>query len=101
MTESQRTLRQVLMMHQKRVRLGDDLQTITNIAQRAAVHRDTLYALLGGERINRRSQYAIDRALREIEEENVGVAKTRVMNVSLGPDGPRLGFGLGTGNVLR
>jgi len=74
---------------------------MSSIADRAGVHRDTLYALLNGDRISPRSQYAIDRALREVEEENVGVAKTRVMNVSLGPDGPRLGFGLGNGNVLR
>ena len=100
MTQSQRALRHLLMMHQKRLRFGDDLQTISNIADRAGVHRDTLYALLNGERIAPRSQYAINRVLREIEEENVGVTKTSVMSVSLGPDGPRLGFGVTGRSIL-
>ena len=89
-----------LLTHQKRLRFGDELQTMSSIADRAGVHRDTLYALLNGDRISLRSQYAIDRALREVEEENVGVTKTRVMNVSLSPDGPRLGFGVSATKVL-
>jgi hypothetical protein len=73
---------------------------MTSIAERAGVHRDTLYALLNGERISPRSQYAIDRALREIEEENVGITKTRVMHVTLGSDGPGLGFGVAANTLL-
>jgi len=100
MNRAQSRLALCLKIHQKRLRFGDDLQTMSSIAERASVHRDTIYALLNGERISPRSQYAIDRALREIEEENVGVAKTRVMNVSLGPDGPRLGFGVTGRRIL-
>jgi len=99
-TASHSSLRNKLSLHQKRLRLGDQLQPMSSIADRAGVHRDTLYALLNGERIAPRSQYAINRVLREIEEENVGVTKTRVMSVSLGPDGPRLGFGVTGRRIL-
>ena len=94
MVAVQKELAQRIALHQKRLRFGDELQTMSSIADRAGVHRDTLYALLNGERISHRSQYAINRALREIEEENVGVTKTRVMHVGIGSQGARLGFGV-------
>ena len=101
MVKSQSALRSLLALHQRRLRFGDELQTMTSIADRAGVHRDTLYALINGERISPRSQYAIDKALREIEAENVSVTKTRVMHVGIGPDGPRLGFGIAASALLR
>jgi len=100
MIAPQRKLSEWLALHQRRLRFGDELQTMTSIAERAGVHRDTLYALLKGERICPRSQYAIDRAMREIEEENAGITKTKVMNVTLGADGPRLGFGISSRPLL-
>jgi len=100
MVAAQKELAQRIALHQKRLRFGDELQTMSSIADRAGVHRDTLYALLKGDRISPRSQYAIDRALREIEAENVGLTTSRVLNITIDANGPRLRFGASTERIL-
>ena len=72
-------IRQTLLNHQKRLQFGDNLQTITEIANRAGVHRDTVYACINGDRINERTQYALSRALEDIEIENQGKSKTKII----------------------
>ena len=88
-------LRQLLLTHQKRLQFGDELQSLTEIAKRAGVHRDTVYACINGDRINGRTQYALSKALEEIEVENTEKPKTKIMNVSISTKGINLNFGIG------
>jgi hypothetical protein len=89
-------LRQFLLSHQKRLQFGDKLQSITEIANRAGVHRDTVYACINGDRINGRTQYALSKVLEEIEAENTDKLKTKIMNISIGRNGVNLNFGIGS-----
>jgi predicted DNA-binding protein YlxM (UPF0122 family) len=89
-------IQQTLLNHQKRLQFGDDLQSITEIAKRAGVHRDTVYACLNGDRINERTQYALSSTLENIEIENQGKSKTKIMSIALRKNGVNLNFGLGT-----
>jgi hypothetical protein len=88
-------IRKSLKTHQKRLQFGENLQSISEIAKRAGVHRDTLYACLNGDRINGRTQYALSKVLEEIEAENMYKSKTKIMNISIGKNGANLNFGIG------
>ena len=77
------------------------MPSITSIARIAGVHRDTLYALINGERVNQRSQYAICKAIQEIGIQAAGQTKTRVMSVNLTGSGPKLTFGINKLNIFR
>ena len=90
-----------LQTHQRRLRAGDDLPSISEIARRAGLHRDTLYSVLNGNGIHPRSQYALSRVLDELETELIDKAKTRLMSVALGPQGPRLSIGLQAKPILQ
>ena len=92
-------LRNLFKEHQRRLAAGDKLQSITEIAQRAGIHRDTIYALLSGERISPRSQYALSRVISELQEEINHITKTRIMSISFDAAGPRIKFGI-HGNAL-
>ena len=91
----QTQIRQWLCSHQKRLRVGDDLPTITEIACRAGVHRDTIYACMAGDRINIRSQYALSRVITELEDELQGKSRTKLMSVTLTGGHAQLRFGIG------
>ena len=88
-------LRQFLLTQQKRLHYGDNLQSLTEIARRAGIHRDTLYACLNGNRINERTQYTLSKAIEEIEAENIGKSKTKILSISIGRNGVNLNFGVG------
>jgi hypothetical protein len=88
-------IREWLASHQKRLRVGDDLPPINEVANRAGVHRDTLYACMAGDRINLRSQYALSRVITELEEEMQGKVRTRLMSISLSGGQAKLRFGIG------
>lgn len=88
-------IREWLASHQKRLRVGDDLPPITEVAIRAGVHRDTVYACMAGDRINLRSQYALSRVVTELEEGMQGKTRTKLMSVSLTGGQAQLRFGIG------
>ena len=98
---SQAYVRAYLKVHQKRLRAGDDLPSIKAIAEFAGVHRDTLYALIDGDRISIRSQYAISKAIKEVEAQTADQTKTKVMSVDLTAAGPKLNFGINKLNIFR
>ena len=87
-------LRNWLKAHQKRLRAGDGLPPLTEIARRSGVHRDTLYALIQGDKINERSQYALSKAVRQIEEECSVKQRTKLMHIQFIGDIPHLMFGV-------
>jgi hypothetical protein len=94
-------LRLVLKTYQIRLRAGDNLPTFKCIASLAGVHRDTLYALIDGDRISIRSQYAISKAIKEVESQTADQTKTKVMSVDLTAAGPKLTFGIIKLNIFR
>ena len=93
-------VREWLASHQKRLRVGDDLPPVTEVASRAGVHRDTVYACIAGDRINSRSQYALSRVVTELEEEMQGKTRTRLMSISLAGGQAQLRFGIGLRGML-
>lgn len=100
MVKSLSDLRGWLATHQRRLRAGDALPTITNIANRAGCHRDTIYALLNGDRVCQRTQYALSRVLQEVDQETCLTPKTRLMSLSFHQGGVSLQIGLGKQPLL-
>jgi DNA-binding transcriptional regulator YhcF (GntR family) len=93
-------LKLLLAQHQKRLRAGDALPTFTELANRAGIHRDTIYALLNGDRVCQRTQYALSRVLQEVEEETSLTPKTKLMSLSFNQGGVSLQIGLGNQPLL-
>ena len=94
-----RELRKALLGHQRRLRAGDDLPSLTELADIAGIHRDTLYALMAGDRVNERSQYAISKALDTVAG-SASNQRSRLLSVRLNTDGPSLHFGLSHLNIF-
>jgi len=94
MVKSFSELRRWLSTHQRRLRAGDALPTITDIANRAGCHRDTIYALLAGDRIAGHIQHALSIVIDRVEQETAHQTKTRLLNVQISAAGPKLGFGV-------
>jgi hypothetical protein len=92
---SQEQIRTALKTHQRRLRAGDNLPAITEIAEYAGCHRDSIYALLNGDQVTYRTQYALSKAVKHFDEVCLQSQKTKLMHVSLGENGPKLGFGVG------
>lgn len=72
---------------------------MSELASLAGVHRDTLYSLMAGERVNERSQFAISKALKEVMESKWN-QPSRLLSIDLGSDGPKIKFGFGNENLL-
>jgi hypothetical protein len=98
-SESIHELRLSLVCHQKRLRAGERLLGFTELAQIAGVHRDTLYSLMAGNRICERSQYAISKALKMVNESSAN-QPSRLMSIEIRREGPKLRFGLTTMNIF-
>ena len=90
-----------LRVHQRRLRAGDPLPSMVEIARYAGTCRDSLYALIGGERVSDRTRWGISKAIHHFDELLAQTPKTRLMHVSLGPEGARLGYGVGVGAFRR
>lgn len=93
-------LRQQLHQHQRRIRAGDALPTFTELAYRAGIHRDTIYALLSGDRVCQRTQYALSKVLQEVEQETRLTPKTNLMSLSFNEGGVSLQIGLSNRPLL-
>jgi hypothetical protein len=93
-------LRNHLKSYQIRLRTHVGLLTMTELAAIAGVHRDTLYSLINGNRVNERSQYAISKAL-QIANEGSANQPSRLMSIEFGREGPKLRFGLTTMNIFK
>lgn len=96
----QQSIRTRLKAHQKMLAAGDGLPTITELANRAGIHRDTIYALLNGDRVCQRTQYALSRVLQEVEQETCLTPKTKLMSLSFNQRGVSLQTGLGNRPLL-
>jgi len=98
---SQEQIRIALKTHQRRLRAGDDLPAITEIAEYAGCHRDSIYAILNGDHVAYRTQYALSKAVKHFDEVCQQSQKTKLMHISLSVSGPKLGFGLGVGILKK
>jgi DNA-binding transcriptional MocR family regulator len=47
---SQAEIQRLLRTHQKRLQMGDSLPSISELADRAGLHRDTLYQAIAGQK---------------------------------------------------
>ena len=90
---TQRQISIALLSHRKRLQLGDKLPSLSELANRAGLHRDTLYEALNGRRISEVSQIRLSHMLTRLEAEDK--PPSRLMHVRLGSGQPSLAFGVG------
>ena len=90
---TQANISQLLSTHQKRLQMGDKLPSLSELAERAGLHRDTLYQAINGERISQISQIRLERILKQIASEPQ--PPSRLMHVNINKGYPVLGFGVG------
>ena len=83
------SIRQWLEAHQQRLRAGDDLPTVTEIAERAGVSRQSLYNLMRDDRtqFGEPVQIRISRVIRQVDTES-GTKKTNLMRIAVGQNSP-------------
>jgi DNA-binding transcriptional regulator YhcF (GntR family) len=98
---SQASILETLLIHRYRLEAGDKLPRITEIAQRASIHRDTIYALLNGDRVCQRTQYTLSRVLKEVEQETFMTPKTKLMSLVFNQGRVSLQIGLGNQPLLK
>ncbi len=87
-------------VHQRRLAAGDKLPTISDIARRAGLHRDTIYALLNGDHVETRTQYGLSRVIREVEADTASYPKSKLLSVTLAGGLPRIQVGINSRNIL-
>lgn len=93
-------IRIALKTHQKRLRTGDDIPPLTKVADYAGCHRDSIYAVLNGDQVAYRTQYALSKAIKHFDEVCQQSSKTKLMHVSLGSHGAQLGFGITSRSIF-
>ena len=84
-----------LQHHQKRLHYGDLVPPMVDIANRAGISRQTLYAVLNGERseFGQIAQIRLSRVIQEVTSEpNHKVSK--MVRVDLSSGEPRIKFGM-------
>ena len=86
-------LRLAVKIYQRRLKAGDKLPPITELASLAGIHRDTIYALLADENINQRSQYAISKAMIKVTEYKEWQT-SRLLTVKINGISPEVFFGI-------
>lgn len=97
---SRRQISEALRSHQKRLQMGDRLVPFTELADRAGLHRDTLYEALHGRRISHTSQARLSTMLTALGAQEK--PPSRLMHIQISPNGVALGFGVGpVGGVRR
>ena len=93
-------IRDWLRVHQRRLAAGDKLPSISEIARRAGLHRDTIYALLNGDHVEARTQLGVSRVIREVEEETVAYPKSKLLSISIRDGKPSIRMGLHCQKIL-
>jgi hypothetical protein len=88
-------IRHRLQEHQARLRLGEKVPSLAEVARRAGRHRDTIFACIAGDQIDEITQIRLSKVLHELAQ--APPAPTRLMHISVAPNGVKLGFGLGVG----
>ena len=100
MTKQKSEITLWLLTQQKRLRAGDELPTITSIAHRAGIHRDTLYEAING-RMSETTQKRLSIVIERLEDELKGKPRTKLAHVTIVNNQIRLGFGISNSPILR
>ena len=88
-------IRSWLQAHQKRLQYGDLVIPISAIATKAGISRQTLYAVLNGERteFGQVAQIRLSRVIQEITS-HPDYQVSRMMRLDLSGAAPRIRFGV-------
>ncbi len=97
----QQEIREWLLIHQKRRQAGDDEATVTDLAELAGISRQSVWNCMRGERICEVTQIRLSIAIRRIDAERQGGAKTRLWSLQASPDGLTIRPGINLNPVLR
>jgi transcriptional regulator with XRE-family HTH domain len=94
MTRSISEIQDFLKWHQKRLALGDAIPTMSELAQGAGMSRQTLYAILRGERaeFGKSAQIRLNLVINRLSAEPA-YQHTKMMRVELGNGLLRIRFG--------
>lgn len=84
-----------LQAHQKRLHFGDSVLSISAIAIKAGISRQTLYAVLNGERteFGQVAQIRLSRVIQEITS-HPDYQVSRMMRLDLSRASPKIRFGV-------
>jgi len=87
-------IRQWFDVLKRRRKLGEAVPSVTEVANRAGMSRQTVYALLRNERsqFGATAQIRLSRVIRQISSE-LSATPTRLMTISMATGGPRLHLG--------
>jgi len=89
-----REIRSWFDLLRRRRELGEVVPSVSEIAERACISRQTIYALLRDERpeFGATAQIRLSRVIQQISADPA-YQQTRLMRLTLSPDGPRLRIG--------
>jgi len=84
-----------MRFHQKRLRYGDLIPTISEIADQAGLSRQTLYAVLNNERseFGEIAQIRLSRVIERISSQP-SYQNSRIHRIDMSTDVPKIRFGL-------
>ena len=86
--------------YQKLIKFGDNLPPICSIAQRAGIHRDTLYEAING-RMSETTQRRLSIVIARLEAELEGKTQTKLAHLAIVNNQIKLGFGISSAPILR
>lgn len=84
-----------LKNHQNRLLFGDSILSISEVANRAGISRQTLYAILNGERseFGQTAQIRLSRVIKQISSEP-SYQHSNIARIDLSGSSPRIKFGV-------
>ena len=89
-----------LKLHQRYLRAGDELATLSSIAEKTGIHRDTLYEAING-RMSETTQRRLSIVIERLEAELEGKSRTKLAHVALLNNQVKLGFGISTTPIFK
>ena len=95
MIQTIKQIQEWLHLHQKRLQYGDHVIPISAIANKAGISRQTLYAVLNGERsqFGQVAQIRLSKVIQEITSHH-DYQVSRMMRLDLSGTAPRIRFGV-------
>jgi hypothetical protein len=98
MTVQTLSLKQIsvwLSTHQKRLEFGDPIPSMTSISNKAGISRQTLYAVLNGERteFGQVAQIRLSRVIQEITS-HPDYQVSKMIRLDLSGSAPKIVFGI-------
>jgi len=94
-TLSIQQIQKALKWHQKRLSMGDDIPTMSVLAELAGISRQTLYKFIKGERseFGEVTQIRLSRLITKISSD-MSYQSSKIARVDLSSGAPRIRFGM-------